>query len=150
RALLLELASIRTVSSARHGRQPAFTRWNPQAMSDVFFLGIDVSKAKLDCALALGTKFRNKVFANNASGFCALSAWLTQHAPGSVHACVEATGVYWEAVAQYVADAGHTVSVINPALSRAHAQSMGLRDKTDRVDARVLADFCREKQPVAW
>ena len=119
-------------------------------MSNVFFLGIDVSKAKLDCALALGAKFRNKVFANNASGFSQLSVWLKQHAPGSVHACLEATGVYWEEVAYYLVGTGDTVSVINPALSRAHSQSLGLRDKTDAVDARVLADFCREKRPTAW
>ena len=117
---------------------------------NVFFLGIDVSKAKLNCALALGPKFRDKVFDNNPAGFKALSGWLKQHAPGSVHACMEATGVYWDAAAQFLADAGHTVSVINPALSQAHAKSLGLRDKTDVVDARMLASFCREKQPDAW
>jgi transposase len=98
----------------------------------------------------LDKKFRNKVFANSAAGFAELSAWLKAHAPDRVHACMEATGTYWEAAAQYLADAGHTVSVINPALVRAHAQSLGLRSKTDAVDARVLADFCREKRPVAW
>lgn len=113
-------------------------------------LSIDVSKAKLDCALALGSKFRNKVFANSAAGFVELLAWLEQHAPGSIHACMEATGVYWEAVATALADAGHTVAVINPALAKAHAQSLGLRSKTDAVDARVLADFCREKRPAPW
>jgi transposase len=121
-----------------------------QAMNHTFFLGIDVSKGKLDCALALGAKFRNKVFGNGPAGFAELLAWLNKHAPGSVHACMEATGIYWEAVAQYLADAGCTVSVINPALARAHGQSLGLRSKTDAVDARVLADFCREKQPAMW
>lgn len=119
-------------------------------MSTLIPLGIDVSKAKLDCALALEAKYRNKVFANTPSGFVELSAWLKVHAPGLVHACLEATGIYWEAVAQFLADAGHTVSVINPALSHAHGQSLGLRSKTDAVDARLLADFCRQKQPVAW
>lgn len=113
-------------------------------------LGIDVSKAKLDCALALGGKFRNKVFANTPAGHAQLLAWLKQHAGTLVHACLEATGIYWEGVAQCLADAGHTVSVINPALAHAHAQSLGLRSKTDAVDARALADFCREKQPAAW
>jgi transposase len=113
-------------------------------------LGIDVSKAKLDCALSLGSKFRDKVIANTPAGFEELATWLKHHAPGPVHACLEATGIYWEAVAQFLADAGHTVSVINPALVHAHAQSMGLRSKTDAVDARVLAGFCREKQPAAW
>ena len=116
----------------------------------IISLGIDVSKAKLDCALALAGKFKAKVFANTAEGFASLSKWLESKGVGQVHACLEATNVYWEAVAYYLADAGHTVSVINPALAKAHAQSLGLRSKTDAVDARVLADFCREKQPPAW
>jgi len=71
-------------------------------------------------------------------------------AQAPVHVCLEATGIYWEAAAQALADAGHVVSVINPALSRAHAQSLGLRSKTDAVDARVLADFCRQRRPEPW
>ncbi len=43
-----------------------------------------------------------------------------------------------------------TVSVINPALGKAFAQSEGLRNKTDTVDARMLAEFCRQKRPAAW
>lgn len=63
---------------------------------------------------------------------------------------MEATGSYWEEAAQAFAEAGHTVSVVNPALVKAHAQSTGIRTKTDAVDARVLADFCRQKRPPAW
>ena len=36
------------------------------------------------------------------------------------------------------------------ALIKAHGQSCGLRSKTDAIDARLLADFCREKRPPAW
>ena len=114
------------------------------------YLGIDVSKAKLDCALALNGKYRNKVFANTAAGFAEISAWLARYTEAPVHVCMEATGVYWEAAAEYLTDMGHVVSVINPALSKAHGQSLGLRNKTDAVDARVLANFCREKQPAGW
>src|SRR3982750_3885849 len=146
-----ELARDRTVSSARCDRQPAFTRWIAQAMNSVLVsLGIDVSKAKLDCAVALDKKFRNKVVRNDPGGFAELSAWLQRHGIERVHACLEATGIYWEAAAQYLADAGHAVSVINPALAKAHSQSLGVRTKTDAVDAKVLADFCREKQPPLW
>lgn len=113
-------------------------------------LGIDVSKAKLDCALWLGSKYRTKVFANTPEGFARLSAWLHQHGADRVHVCMEATGIYWEALALHLADAGRWVSVINPALAKAHGQSLGLRSKTDAVDAKLLADFCREKQPPMW
>lgn len=47
-------------------------------------------------------------------------------------------------------DGGHAVSVINPALAHAHVRAMGLRSKTDAVDARALADFCRRHQPPTW
>lgn len=113
-------------------------------------LGIDVSKAKLDCALRLGSKFRTKGFANAPQGFAQLMAWLQRQAAEPVHVCMEATGSYWEAVALCLSDAGHRVSVINPALAKAHGQSLGLRSKTDAIDAKLLADFCREKQPPVW
>jgi transposase len=113
-------------------------------------LGIDVSKNKLDCALAVGTKYRTKVFANTPQGFAQLGDWLHHHGADQVHACMEATGIYWEAAALYLADAGHRVSVINPALAKAHGQSLGLRSKTDAIDAKLLAGFCREKRPDAW
>jgi len=113
-------------------------------------LGIDVSKAKLDCALMLGSKFRTKVFANSPQGFAQLAAWLQRQTCEAVHVGMEATGIYWETVALFLSDAGHRVSVINPALAKAHGQSLGLRRKTDAADAKLLADFCREKQPPAW
>lgn len=118
--------------------------------SSVFFLGIDISKAKFDVALAVNKKFRTKVFNNTPDGFAALDAWLQKHEVQQVHACMEATHVYWEELALHLAKAGHHVAVINPALAKAHAQSMGLRTKTDAVDAKMLADFARSKQPPAW
>jgi transposase len=120
---------------------------NPVAI----FLGIDVAKAKLDCALLREGKYRSKVVENSPVGFQTLKLWLEKNqVTGPLHVCMEATNVYWEAIAQFLAEAGHTVSVVNPALVKAHAQSCGLRSKTDVIDARVLADFCREKHPPAW
>jgi transposase len=63
---------------------------------------------------------------------------------------MEATGVYWEAVAEYLSDAGHTVSVVNPAQIKAFAQAGLVRTKTDRVDARVIAEFCAAHAPAPW
>ena len=119
-------------------------------MSEVTFLGIDVSKAKLDCALLRGDKYRSKVVSNNPAGLETLRVWLEKSQGSTAQVCMEATGIYWELAAQTLADAGHKVSVVNPALPKAHAQSLGLRVKTDAADARVLASFCKEKQPTAW
>jgi transposase len=114
------------------------------------FLGIDVSKAHLDCALLLGTKYRNRRFANTPDGLTALQQWLLRLDAVSVPVCMEATNTYWEVAATTLADAGHHVSVVNPARVKAYAQSEGLRVKTDAVDARLLARFGQEKQPEAW
>ena len=114
-------------------------------------LGIDVSKAKLDCALRLaGGKYRNKVVINDSKGFTALLEWLTKHDATHVHVCMEATSVYWEAVAEHLASQGMTVSVINPAQIKAFAASRLTRTKTDKVDAQLIAEFCCERRPDAW
>jgi transposase len=116
----------------------------------IFFLGIDIAKAKIDVALSVDRKFRTKTFANSAKGFNQLQDWLQQHDVSRVYACMEATHLYWEPLALHLADAGHHVAVINPALAKAHAQALGLRSKTDTVDAKMLADFARVHQPPAW
>lgn len=114
-------------------------------------LGIDVAKAKLDVALRLPDgKIRSKVIDNDAAGFATLLAWLEKHNVEALHACMEATGTYWEAVAEYLADAGHTVSVVNPAQIKAFGQAGLVRTKTDRVDARLIAEFCAKQQPEPW
>lgn len=120
-------------------------------MSEATYLGIDVSKAKLDCAVLLPEgKYRSKVVKNTPEGLAMLLVWLKKNGGENAWVCMEATSIYWELAAQTLADGGHKVSVVNPALVRSHAQSLGLRVKTDAVDARVLAGFCKEKQPAAW
>jgi transposase len=114
-------------------------------------LGIDIAKATYQVSLqVVEGKRRHKSFANTAAGHTALLAWLRQHAGGPVHACLEATGTYGEAVATVLTNAGHRASLVNPAAVKAFAQSQLRRTKTDRVDAEVLVDFCRAHAPAAW
>lgn len=113
-------------------------------------LGIDIAKDKFDVVLLLGDKSPHHVFANRASGFAALAAWLAHHGVTQVHACLEATGRYGEALAQFLYDAGHTVSVVNPAQIKAYAAGELLRTKTDKSDAALLARFCQKEQPRPW
>ena len=114
-------------------------------------LGIDIAKGTYRVSLRRADgKRRQKGFPNTAAGHQALLAWVTTQAGGLVHACLEATGTYGEAVATALVDAGHTVSVINPAAAKAFAQSQLRRTKTDAVDAEMLADFCAAHQPPPW
>jgi len=114
-------------------------------------LGIDIAKVKFNvCLLQLTGKLKHKVFANNATGFEQLQQWLKQHAAQLVHACLEATGTYGEALSLSLHHDGHTVSVMNPAAIKAFAASRLSRTKTDRVDAELIARFCLAQQPPAW
>jgi transposase len=88
------------------------------------FLGIDVSKNTLDVALlAESAKPRHKVFANDASGHTELLRWLGQQDAGAVHVCLEATGTWAEAVSVVLHEAGHKVSLVNPAQIHAFGRS---------------------------
>lgn len=113
-------------------------------------LGLDVAKAKIDCALLVKGKLRSKVIANTPQGFAALVQWLHAHGADRVHACCEATGVYSDAVATFLADAGHVVSVVNAARVGHFAQTRMVRNKTDRQDARLIAQFCESERPAPW
>src|SRR5215210_286968 len=114
-------------------------------------IDIDISKLKFDlCLLRDNGKLKHKVFANTPSGFLQLSAWLQKQQVERAHLCMEATGTYGEALATYLFDAGHTVSIINPAVIKAYAQSRLSRTKTDKADATLIAQFCAERKPPAW
>lgn len=114
-------------------------------------LGIDIAKASYAvCWRGPDGKRRHKTFPNTPTGHAGLRHWILRLTPAPLHACLEATGTYGEAVATVLADAGHRVSVVNPAAVKAFAQSQLRRTKTDRVDADVLADFCVAHQPPAW
>lgn len=115
------------------------------------FLGIDVAKGKFDVAL-LGEEGRvcHRTFANTPEGFVSLRAWLVRQEATAVHACLEATGTYGLGLAAFLHQAGITVSVVNPACPKAFGESELTRTKTDRVDAALLARFCRAMQPAAW
>ena len=117
-----------------------------------FHLGIDVAKAKLDCALRqMQGKVLHKVVANTSAGFAHLLEFLDKHQAHDVHACMEATGIYWEPVAEFLsARKGFTVSVINPSQIKAFAASRLTRTKTDKVDAGLIAMFCAERHPEPW
>ncbi len=111
-------------------------------------LGLDISKATIDAYLL--DNEASKRIANNEKGFEQLKHWLKNRQVADVHVCMEATGSYYEGVAESFTDAGYLVSVVNPAQIKAFSQSLLSRAKTDRVDARIIAQFARAHQPAAW
>jgi transposase len=115
------------------------------------FLGIDISKQNFDAALLdpsrPAAKPRHKAFPNSPAGFERLQEWLGD---AQVHACLEATNTYGDALARFLHQHGHTVSVVNPAQIKAFAGTQLSRTKTDKADAHRIAQFCQMHQPPAW
>ena len=113
-------------------------------------LGIDIAKETFHAVLLEHDAERSKSFPNNAKGFAQLHAWLRNRKVERVHACLEATGAYGEALASELCDRGHVVSIVNPARVKGFAQSELVRNKTDAVDAGVIARFCKALAPEPW
>ena len=115
------------------------------------FIGIDVSKQKLDCSLIrsnLPNKPLHKTVANTPEGVTSLLAWAANKAHCEIsefHVILEATGPYHEIAAESLFEAKCKVSVVNPALTRNFAKSLGYKTKTDKVDAHVLARYGLER-----
>jgi len=100
-------------------------------------VGIDVSKARLDChALPSAQSFATD---NWQAGIEALSQWLKQlHAELVI---MEATGGYETRAATATAALGFRVAVVNPRQVRHYAKALNRLAKTDRIDAKILAEF---------
>ena len=115
-------------------------------------LGIDIGKDELVTALLReGQATEHATFDNSPKGYKKLWRFLkkrrVQH---DLHVCMEATGLYYEGVADFLHAKGVRVSVVNPARIKAYANSQLARNKTDKLDAAMIADFCRTQQPDAW
>ena len=114
-------------------------------------VGIDISKTKFDACLLLDeNKTKAKTFGNSYEGFHALLAWLEENEVPCVHVCMEGTGRLWEPLAEFLNEKVAVVSVVNPARIKGFAQSDMRRSKTDKIDAKIIARFCRAQNPKAW
>lgn len=113
--------------------------------AETVFVGIDVSKDRLDVAVLPS----GEVFASgrDAAGLDDLLARLRPLAPALV--ALEATGGFETVVAATLASAGLPVAVVNPAQVRAYGKALGQRAKTDPIDARLIARFAADTRPEA-
>jgi transposase len=119
-------------------------------------IGVDVSKAKLDCAVIVQVepmKRRQKVVSNDPQGWAKLLEWACQNAgceAGELKLVLEPTSSYHEGVAHYAHDRGARVWIINPKQMRDFAKGLGVRSKTDALDCSVLAQFGLKAQAMDW
>lgn len=114
-------------------------------------LGIDIAKRTFDATLRTTSGTQHYAsFSNSAAGFTQLQAWLAQHNRTTLHACMEATNIYWQALATWLHAHGYSVSVVNPARIKDYAQASMQRNKTDKLDSALIAACCAKHQPAAW
>lgn len=113
-------------------------------------LGIDIAKATFEVALLVDGQWASGSFDNNLKGFERLSRWLRKRKVKQARVCMEASGSYGDSLALYLHEAGHLVSVVNPARIKKYGESKLRRNKTDKLDARLIADFCLTQKPPQW
>jgi transposase len=113
-------------------------------------LGIDIAKTKFDVWLQQGDQHAFGTFTNTRNGFAKLQRWLQRHQVTALHACLEATGRYGRDLTHFLHQQEYCVSVVNPQRIHAYGRSKLQRSKTDRLDAQLIADFCRTQNPPAW
>jgi len=107
------------------------------------YLGADIAKSTIDFRV-LDQSF---TLPNDRAGFAKLGSRLRPLAHRGVHVVCEATGGYQNALVDYLHEQDIAVSVVNPRQVRDFARSRGILAKTDRLDARVLADYGAANNP---
>jgi transposase len=121
-------------------------------------VGVDVSKDDLKVALShLTVDYRvvvgsTRTFSNTPKGFGQLQEWVNikKYPTSAVHFTMEATGVYYEGLAYFLHDQACSIHVVLPNYAKKYAQSLGIKSKTDKLDARTLAQMGLERQLRLW
>jgi transposase len=103
--------------------------------------GVDVSKATLDICIEPGSICGS--FKNTAAGIGALAAFCRQHRVELV--VMEATGGFERRAFLLLWEEGLPCAVTNARHVRLYAEAMGVLEKTDRIDARMITRFARHK-----
>jgi transposase len=114
-------------------------------------LGLDIGSQTISAALILESQTHSLEIQNDESGFMKLKTWLeTRVSLLELHATMEATSVYWKAIAVFLHSLCVQVSVVNPMQIKNFARSKLSRGKTDALDAKLIAEFTARMQPNIW
>lgn len=105
--------------------------------------GVDISAEWFDVAMPQ-IKLKER-FDNNAAGFKLLQKQFKKHGITKARICMEATGLYFEKLAEFLHANGHEVVVVNPQCIKSFARSELRRAKSDPLDAALIQTYCEEK-----
>lgn len=121
-------------------------------------VGIDVAQNEL--VVCLGRMYddwspelyASKSFANNAKGFEALEKWVTKLADTQVGTryVMEATGVYHEKLAYYLAEKSCTLSIVLPNKISNYIRTLKVKTITDKTASEAIASFGLERKLEDW
>lgn len=106
--------------------------------------GVDVSSEALDARVGADGPFER--FASTPEGITALVAFCRKH--GVELVAMEASGGYEKRPFALLWSQGVPAAILNPRAVRRFAEGMGLLEKTDRIDAGVIAWFAQVKRIV--
>lgn len=131
---------------------------NPQqATSFRFWAGIDLAKATFQAALWGHEELRDmrvRAFSRDADGAKALLAWMREQSgpDARLGLVMEATATFGGELATWLLerDPGLHIAIVNPTQTSAFLRSMGLRNKTDDLDAKALARYGFDRKPAFW
>lgn len=108
-------------------------------------------KITLDvCFLQAGSTTLEKRFENSPEGHQKIEVWLSHQQFEQLHIFLEATGKYGENISEYMYQNGYEVSVVNPARIKYYGSSKLRRNKTDKADAKLIAEYCMKQNPPRW
>ncbi len=123
--------------------------------NNLFFIGLDIAKADFAASIyqtpdqPIVTK---EAIPNNPEGFDLLLLWLKEHHINKTnsHICMEATGVYSQAIAYYLLFRGFPVSIEPPLKVKRAFDPVG--HKTDPVDSKQISEYAYRFQDelISW
>lgn len=132
-------------------------RYQPDVFPSLHWAGIDLAKLTFQiatwghqdlCAMRVGS------FDRTRKGTKQALAWLRSQLPegARIGIVMEATAKFADEVACWLLDLDPElrVAIVNPGQTCAFIRSLGLRNKTDDLDARALAKYGQERKPAAW
>jgi transposase len=121
-------------------------------------IGLDIAMETFDACISLinqqqCVQIKSQCsFSNDKKGFDLFYRWVCKNIKlplPSVY-LMEATGIYYEQLAWYLHSKKCILSVVLPNKAKKYIESLGLKSKTDRIDARGLAQMACEQKCTRW
>jgi transposase len=123
-----------------------------------YSVGIDIAKLDFKACISVINSSQKvivrstKTFNNTQKGFEEFEQWVSKNKKEDLplYFLMEATGIYHEQLAWFLHYKGYNVTIILPNKAKKYLQSLGLKSKNDKIDAKGLAQMCAEQSLPLW